>query len=365
MLTFGAGIEPGFLGMEMPAVRITESMRPFHKQILKFFIFLGISVLLFWLVYRDQNWADLSKALKEDVNYTWIFVAIVMGLLSHVSRALRWQLLTCSMGYKIRFMNGFMGVMIGYFVNILVPRMGEFTRCGVVSRYENVPFSKLLGTVVTERVIDMLILLVLTLTVIVAQFQQIHIFLERNQDIEKKVVHMLNSWWMWGILLLLFAGMVWGWKRSKGSRFYERVKGFVNGLKEGILTIRNVEHKWLFIAHSLFIWLMYFLMMYVCFFCFKETSQLSVIAGLTVFVIGSYGMVAPVQGGIGAWHFMVISALLLYLPDAAGMESVAKTFALLTHGTMTLLYIVVGAACLVVLPLYNAKRSGYGRKSDL
>ena len=136
-------------------------MKPFYKQVIKFFAFLLVTVFLFWLVYRDQNFDDLMKVLRDDVDYTWIWVAIVFGLLSHVSRSLRWQMLTKSMGYRISFMNSFMGVMIGYFANMAIPRMGEFTRCGVVSEYENVPFSKLLGTVVTERVFDMIMLLLI------------------------------------------------------------------------------------------------------------------------------------------------------------------------------------------------------------
>lgn len=331
-------------------------MRPVYKQSLKFTAFLGVSAILFWLVYRDQNWDDLMKVLKEDVDYTWIWVAIVMGILSHVSRAMRWQLLTSSMGYKISFLNSFMGVMIGYFANIAIPRMGEFTRCGVVNKYENVPFSKLLGTVVTERVIDMIILLSLTVVVIVSQFKQVGIFLDNNKGIQEKVTGMLHSWWIWIVLAILLLMVYIIWKILKRTKFYDRLYAFALGLKEGLLTVKNVKHKGLFIAHSLFIWLMYFLMFYVCFFCFKFTSDLGIMVGLTVFVLGSYGMVAPVQGGIGAWHFMVIAALLIYLPHTPGIESMTKTFALLTHGAMTLLYIVLGALCVIALPVYNRLR---------
>lgn len=331
-------------------------MSPVYKRALKFFAFLGVTVFLFWLVYRDQNWDNLLTVLKDDVDYKWVWLAIIMGILSHVSRAMRWQLLTRSMGYKISFWNSFMGVMIGYFANIAIPRMGEFTRCGVVNRYENVPFSKLLGTVVTERVIDMVILLFLTLVVVVTQFKQIGIFLDNNQAIGEKVTAMLHSQWMWLVAAILLGGCWLLWYLLKKTKLYDRLKGFGKGLKEGLLTIKNVEHKWLFIAHSLFIWLMYFLMLYVCFFCFQFTSHLGVMVGLTVFVLSSFGMVAPVQGGIGAWHFMVIAALMIYLPHTPEIESMAKTFALLTHGTMTLLYIVMGALSLLLLPVYNGKR---------
>lgn len=328
-------------------------MRPFYKQTIKFLLFLGVSVFLFWLVYRDQNWEDLMTALREDVNYTWVWVAIVMGIASHISRALRWQLLTESMGYKITFWNSFLGVLIGYFANLAIPRMGEFTRCGVVNKYENVPFSKLLGTVVTERVIDMIILLALTLVVVVTQFRQVLVFLEENKEIGEKVSGMWHSQWIWLFLISLFVFLALGWLVLKKTKLFERIRGFLVGLKEGLLTVKDVRRKWLFVFYSLFIWTMYFFMFYVCFFCFEFTSHLDMLVGLTIFVLSSYGMVAPVQGGIGAWHFMVIAALMIYLPHVPQIESMAKTFALLTHGTMTLLYIVLGVLSVIFLPIYN------------
>lgn len=328
-------------------------MRPLYKNIIRFFLFLAVSVFLFWLVYRDQNWGDLLTVLREDVDYTWIWIACGMGIASHVSRALRWQLLTSSMGYRMSFWNSFMGVMIGYFANLAIPRMGEFTRCGVVTKYEDIPFSKLLGTVVTERIIDMIILLLLTLLAVVTQFRQIGIFFEENKAIEEKIIQLFHSAW----LLLIVAGLLFAvwivWHFVGKSRFKERIHTFVRGLKEGLLSVKEVKHKVLFVAYSLFIWLMYFLMFYVCFFCFQFTSHLGMLVALTIFVLSSYGMVAPVQGGIGAWHFMVIAALMIYLPHIPNVEGMAKTFALLTHGTMTLLYIVVGLLCLIFLPIYN------------
>ena len=284
-------------------------MKPFYKQVIKFFAFLLVTVFLFWLVYRDQDFDDLMKVLRDDVDYTWIWEAIVFGLLSHVSRSLRWQMLTKSMGYRISFMNSFMGVMIGYFANMAIPRMGEFTRCGVVSEYENVPFSKLLGTVVTERVFDMIMLLLLTLVVVVSQFKQVGIFLDNNEEIKQKLYTMFHSPWTYVVLGVLIVG----------------VAGFFWFVRKGT------------------------------FFTFQFTSHLGPMVGLTVFVLSSYGMVAPVQGGVGAWHFMVIAALMIYLPHTEEIASLSKTFALLTHGTMTLLYIVVGVLCLLFLPIYNRK----------
>ncbi|MDR0766813.1 MAG: flippase-like domain-containing protein [Odoribacteraceae bacterium] len=331
-------------------------MNSFYKQLLKFFLFFLVTVFLFWLVYRDQDPAGILKMLREDVNYSWIVLAIVLGIASHVSRAMRWQLLVRSMDYRITFWNSFMGVMIGYFANMAIPRMGELTRCGVVHKYERVPFSKLLGTVVVERVIDVLVLLSLTLVVIGTQFGRVRLFMETHEEIQEKVSGILSSGWVWGggiVLLLLLALLVWLTRRGV---FSARARSFFSGIKEGLLAVRAVPRVGWFVFHTLFIWLMYFLMLYVCFFSFEFTSCLGPMAGLTVFVLSSYGMVAPVQGGVGAWHFMVIAALALYLPATGEVESLAKTFALLTHGAMTVLYIFLGVSCLLCLPVYNRKR---------
>ena len=139
----------------------------------------------------------------------------------------------------------------------------------------------------------------------------------------------------------------------KKTKLFGRIRSFLTGMKEGLLTVKDVRRKGLFVFYSLFIWTMYFLMFYVCFFCFQFTSHLGMLVGLTIFVLSSYGMVAPVQGGIGAWHFMVIAALMIYLPHVPHIESMAKTFALLTHGTMTLLYIILGVLSVIFLPIYN------------
>lgn len=323
------------------------------KDFLKFLFFFSLTAFLFWLIYRDQNWDQLVWALKHDVNYFWIWVSIGLGIISHLLRALRWQLVTQSMNFRISLANSFMGIMIGYFANIAIPRMGEFTRCAVVNKYEKVPYSNLLGTVVTERVIDLIILLGLTIIVILGQFNEIILFFGENKAIQTKIEQLGSSYWLVGVLFLFIIVLFLLYRYLLKSRLATKIGHFLIGLKQGLISVKYVKQKGLFILYSLGIWFLYYLMLYLCFFCFNFTSHLSPMVGLTVFVLSSYGMVAPVQGGIGAWHFMVIAALLVYLPHTPSVESMAKTFALLTHGTMTLLYIVLGALCFLVLPIYN------------
>ena len=331
-------------------------MSKIAKRIVRIFLFCIVSAVLFWLVFRDQDWQEMRNVLKKEVDYGWGWVAVVLGLISHVARSLRWVLLAASMGYRISFWNSFMGVMTGYLSNIALPRMGEFTRCAIVSKYEKVPFPNLLGSVVTERIIDLVLMLLMTLLVLITQFGQIMQFLDQNGEIGEKVSGFLHSGWVWMVpAALLLVGYV-GWKLLRRSAFYERIRGFSSGLKAGILSVKDVRRKGWFIFYSLFIWAMFYLSFYACFFCFEFTSHLGPLSGLAVFVISSYGMIAPVQGGIGAWHFMVIAALAIYLP-ASEYREMSGVFAILTHAVMTLSYIVIGGICFLVLPLYNAQRN--------
>lgn len=328
-----------------------------YKQIFRFTIFLAFTILLFWWVYRDQDWTETFNALKKDVNYTWIWVGIILGILSHIARALRWQQLTDSMNYKMSLTNSFMGVMVGYFANMLIPRAGEVARCGVVAKYENIPTSKLLGNVIAERVIDMLILLTMTIVTVIWQLPIFVKFFNNNiavgENLTDKSDYMVKIGIIGLIGIFIVAALIFILRKT---RLVSRIKPFINGLKEGIMTIKKVKNVWLFVFYSIFIWVMYFLMLYVSFFCFDFSSKLGIGVALTAFVTSCYGMVAPVQGGIGAWHFMVIASMMLYLPDTPEMQANARTFAFLAHGSMTMLYIVLGALCLATMPIYNRFR---------
>ena len=327
------------------------------KNIIKFLFFLILSFFLLYLILKGQNIEELKSIMKEDVHYKWIGFACIAGTLSHISRALRWQILTSSMGHQIRFGNSLMGVLIGYFANIAIPRMGEVTRCVVVSKYEKVPISKLLGNIVAERILDLLILLSLTFIVVITQFKQIGIFLANNPSINEKLMAFQNSKWLLISAIIIFIVSIFVWEKLIKHHIKGKISNFISGIREGILSIRKVNNLPLFIFHSLFIWAMFYLSFYFAFFSFDFTSSVDALTILSIFVIGSYGMVAPVQGGIGAWHFMIIAALYVYLPNVENLEILSKAFALMTHGSMMLLYVVLGAVSLIILPIYNARRN--------
>ncbi len=318
---------------------------------LKFLCFFLLGILIFWMVYKDQDIKRIKAVLTNDVNYFWIVISLFLGLLSHVSRTIRWNLMIEPLGRKPRILNTFLAVMIGYLMNLALPRMGEISRCGVLSRYEKIPFTKLIGTVVLERLIDVLMLLLLLIIVIITQFGQVLEFLGNNPEVKAKFMKVITSPLLAG-LLLVFLMIVWAARHKiRKSSLAQKIMGFADQFIEGFRSIRNMKKKGAFIFHSAFIWLMYYLMLYCVFFSFGFTSHLMPLAGLTVFVLGSFGMVAPVQGGIGAWHFMVIEGLALYgvqRPDG-------KIFALLAHGTTTLMLIVLGLIGLFALPFVNER----------
>lgn len=318
---------------------------------LKFVSFFLLGIFIFWMVYKDQDFKRIKSILTNDVNYFWIVVSLLLGLLSHVSRTIRWNLLIEPLGRKPRLMNTFLAVMVGYLMNLALPRMGEISRCGVIARYEKISFTKLVGTVVTERLIDVLMLLILLAIVVLTQFGQVLEFLNNNPEVNEKLQKVIYSPVLIGGLFLFLAVLWFSRHKIRESSLMKKVMGFVGQFVEGFRSIGKMKRKGSFIFHSVFIWVLYYLMMYLIFFSFGFTSHLGPLAGLTVFVLGSFGMVAPVQGGIGAWHFMVIEGLALYGVDRAD----GKVFALLAHGTSTVMLIVLGLIGVLVLPFVNER----------
>ncbi len=326
-----------------------------HKllKILKVLAFFALGMVIFWLVYKDQDINRIESILKNDVNYGWIWVSLFLGLLSHVSRTIRWAIMIEPLGRRPRTLNTFLAVMVGYLMNLVIPRMGEISRCGVLARYEKMSFTKLVGTVVTERIIDVVMMLVLTLIVIGTQFGKLIQFLHNNPQVKEKLESITFS--PVAILTLIaIVGLFYFFRQKiKHSALFHKLHEILQKFGEGLRTIKNMKNKWIFIFHTVFIWVMYYLMLYVVFFAFGFTSHLSAIAALTTFVLGSFGMVAPVQGGIGAWHFMVIQALIVY----GVSKSDGVVFAFLAHTSMTAMLIVMGLVALVILPFINRRQA--------
>ncbi len=327
----------------------------------KYLAFLAAGVLVFWLVYRDEPVHRYMEAFR-DLKYGWILVSILLGVLSQIIRALRWNMLISPLGHKPRFINTFLSVLILYFINLLLPRAGEVFRCTTMSRYEKIPFVKLVGTVFVERLADMVALMVICVTIITLQLGVFRQFLTEHPEISANIRRLLSL----SNLLLLGSSVIllivlFLWYRRHRMRQAERKGGILTGtlrawkhnLLEGIRTIGRLENKWLFISHTACIFLLWLLMLYVVFLAFEPTSHLSVMSGAVTFMMGGLAMLAPVQGGIGPWHFMVYETLFIYGIDKAD----GKVFALIAHATTNLIYLVLGLLALVIIPLINSRKA--------
>ena len=329
--------------------------------VLKFSFFLGLGLIIIWLSLKNLTSEERSQILHSfrTANYYWVILAIILGIFSHILRAARWVLFFEPMGFKPNFLTTFYAVMVGYFANMAFPRLGEVTRCGIISKYEKVPFQKALGTVVTERAIDMLIFFLLFLLMFFTQLGTIREYLDQN--IYPKLVAKFGDLHYSRMLFLFLAGFlvliagIWFAVRKKvmASGSYRKVRDLVIGFWEGLKSLSLVKKPGLFVFYSIAIWVLYFFMLYVIFFCFAETAGLSPGAGLSALVLGSIGiMITP--GGIGLYPAIIQETLLLYgiaKPTGLALGWIAWT-------AQTLMILVVGGVSLVLLSI---KRSENGK----
>ena len=321
----------------------------------KFLFFLGIGIGLIWLVVKDLTEKDKEEIYKSfrEANYWWIIVTILLGFLSNVSRAIRWKMLMKPLGHSPRLDNTVYAIFIGYMANYALPRLGEVTRCGILNRYDKVPMNELLGTVLAERAIDMLCLILIFFYTLFAQYSLIYNYTEQKLFLPlwNKLAPLFANKIIVIVLFVLFLLAVWLLIRfiriaNTGiiSKFSNALKGFLNGM----VSIKNIDKPFLFVFHSVFIWVMYFLMNYVGFWAFSETANLSLSAGFSTLVFGSVGMIV-VQGGIGAYPLIIMETLKLYGVSTA----VGFAYGWIAWSAQAVEMILLGFLSLLLLPLVN------------
>ncbi len=302
------------------------------KTILKFLLFAGVGIGILYFVYQRQSNAyhqecilkgiseqDCSLVAKvyEDFinsNIFYLFMVIFLFTLSNISRTLRWQMMLKPIGIKAGFFSSFNSIMLGYFANLGLPRVGEFVRAGALAKKENVKFDKVMGTIVLDRIIDVISLLIVFVITILISSGKLLNFIKDNGDLSNKIINIVNNPVYWFVFVILFVGGFFISKSNKVKNSFigKKVLNFIQGLITGIKSIKSIEKPYLFIFHSVFIWTMYFMMNYVGFLAFEPTSKLGIDAAIVVFTFGSLGMVIPSPGGMGTYHFLVIEALSLF-----------------------------------------------------
>ena len=316
---------------------------------IKYAVFLFLAIGLMYLAFKNQNPKTLLTQLK-DVKYIWVWISVFFGFTAIVSRALRWVILLDNLNFSVGKLNSIYAVAIGYFTNIAIPRAGEITRCTSLNQTENIPVDKLFGTIILERAIDFIILICLVLLVLLLKF---NLFVEFISTIFEEQNFNLNSI-IWIVLLVIASTILVLYfvlqKRFKNLALYVKIKTFLSGMKDGFRSINGLKNKAGFWTHTLIIWLMYLLMTYVCFFSIEATKLLSLTDGLYTMVIGGFGMVAPVQGGIGAYHYIVKMGLMII----GISENAALLFATVVHTAQTLMTLFVGG--ISVLMVFLSKR---------
>ena len=323
---------------------------------LKYLLLLAVAFGLLAFAFRGVRVGKILHDMLQ-ANIFWVLLSASFTTLAFISRAYRWNLLIQSAGYSPPLKKTLYALMVGYFANLAIPRLGEVTRCGSLSKAESIPFSPLLGTVIVERVIDVISLVICLLLTAVLEYKRLGNFLNDNiidpvigkfrQLMASPLLIIAAIVCILGLIIAIYYFIKRSGQKGKESKIVHVFKNFMNGLR----SVSKLKRPWLFIFHSVFIWFLYFLSTYVCLFALPSTSHLGFSASLFLLVAGGLGMAAPVQGGIGAYHLLVSQGLMLYgLSQQDGL-----TFATLIHSLSLVLVVLFGIASLLLLFSGNKK----------
>ena len=321
-------------------------MKKVSIALLKIFIPLGLGVFLIWLAYHQLKPEEIERAKNAmfEMNKFYLFLSIFFGIISHASRAWRWKYPIEALGYSPKFWNSFFTVMIGYFSNLGIPRSGEVLRCGLMAKYENMPFNKLVGTVIAERVTDFIILFI---SIFIALFLQAGIildFLAKGEDkfSSSKIL----------LLLIVVVGFIVGLIIIKKSNHLvaQKIRVFLSGILEGIKILFTMKQKWLYLGHTLFIWMMYFAMFRITFYALPELNAVPLSGIFTAFVVGGLSITVT-NGGIGAYPLGISAVLALY-----GLADVGYGFGWAVWFAQSAMLISVGLISFILITRYNLKK---------
>lgn len=326
-------------------------------KVLSSIVKIGVPLLLggaiLWWMYRGFEWETISEAITSDMDWTWMWLSLPFGVLAQVFRALRWQQLLRPLNYKVRTRTSINAIFLSYASSLVVPRAGEVLRCGVLKRYEGAGFSKGLGTVVTERIIDMLMIAVLSFIVVLTQVPTFAAFFaETGASFEGFFARFSTTGYLVTALcvMVIIAMLTWFMHHFQ---FFSKTRALLRKLLQGILSVRHLQGYGIFILYSLGIWVCYFLHFYLTFFCFSETAPLGLVAAMVAFVVGTFAVIVPTPNGAGPWHFAVKTILVLF--GVSG--DLAAIYVLVVHTVQTALVAVLGLYSLVALGLTSKRNS--------
>jgi uncharacterized protein (TIRG00374 family) len=329
---------------------------------IKIFAALGLGILVIWLSVRNitpEQEESIFKSFRI-ANYWWVILSIIVGIFSHLMRAVRWKILLEPMGYKPSTWSAFLAVMIGYFTNLGIPRSGEVARCSILYKEDKIPVDKSFGTVIIERSIDMIIFFSLFFITLASQYKYLDHYVQTQiyPKIHDKFAFIPTKHLFGNTALVLFGLTALIFfifrKRIFASAFWQKMTKLFGGIWEGLKSIAKIKQPVLFIVYSLGIWFFYYLMIYLCLLSLPETASLNMIVSLSVLVIGSIGiMITP--GGIGLYPVLVAETLILYGISKESGTGIAIGW--ITWTAQTLMIIIVGAISLLIVSAHSKKKN--------
>ena len=308
------------------------------KKILKVLLPIALGAFVLYWVYRDFDFARAWQVLWHDTNWGWMAASLFFGVMGHVLRGWRWRQALEPLGMHPRRDHCVDAIFISYAANLVLPRVGEVSRCGVLARYEGVPFAQSLGTVVTERLLDTVCILLIAGITFLLQMPVFLRFFEETGTKIPSLEHLLGSVWFYVVLFCAIGVLVLFYYLLRSLSVFEKVKGVALNVWAGILSLRSVRSLPLFVLYTVGIWACYYFHFFLTFYCFGFSAHLDAMAGLVMFVGGTFAVIVPTPNGAGPWHFAVITMMMLYGVSATD----AATFALIVHAVQTLLVIILG-----------------------
>ena len=295
------------------------------------------AAILFWM-YRGEDWQQIRHVMTDEMNWTWMLLSFPFGIMAQVFRGWRWRQTLEPVGEKPRMSVSIHSIFLSYAASLVIPRVGEFTRCGVLNRYDGVSFPKALGTVVTERAIDSLLVLGITSVVLLLEMSTFGTFFRKTGTDLQSILHGFSWMGYFVAAVSAVAILVMLHFLLRKLSIYNKVKATLKGIWQGVVSLKDVRNIPLFVCFTLAIWLSYFLHYYLTFFCFDFTAHLSLDCALVTFIVGSIAVIVPTPNGAGPWHFAVKTMLILY-----GVADVhALYFVLIVHTVQTMLVIFLG-----------------------
>ena len=325
------------------------------KKVLQYAVFLLIGIFLLWLSVKNIPSEHLTKTRKsfEHADYWIVFISILISNLAHVVRASRWNLLLKPIGYPVRFWNSFSAVMIGYMVNYALPRVGEISRCGIVSKYDGVPFATAVGTVILERILDLFCLLIVFAITLFLQFSELKTLTKEHIINPAKNLTLSissNQALLVSLVLLMIACVFSIWIMRKKIRLFLKGKigTAIKKLFDGLKSIWELKQPINFIFQSLLIWFLYFLGLYSCMFCLPETAVMSPAVSMSVLLFSTIGVIVS-PGGMGAYQLISTAVLLYYGLD----NGAAYAFPWIAWLSQLVGILLVGLICFISLPYFN------------